>query len=110
MVPGPHVQKTYGITPEEFTAIMVRQLRRCPICYKKPRTKRLSVDHDHRSGFVRGLICDTCNQVLGEFRDDDKRFARAADYLRHPPAFDVVGQRRVPEGSTKKAPRRGYIR
>lgn len=56
----------YGITPEDYQAMLEQQNHACAICKKKCRSGyRLSVDHDHETGQVRGLLCRACNQVLG---------------------------------------------
>jgi hypothetical protein len=48
------------------------------------------VDHDHRTGEVRGLLCSTCNRLIGFFRDDPVTLFRLALYLINPPARGVV--------------------
>ena len=55
----------------------------CDICDGPPtgRSKRLAIDHDHQTGKFRGLLCGTCNLVLGKFQDDQSRFRQAAIYL-----------------------------
>lgn len=93
-----HIGKTYGITAEEYQAIHKAQGGKCYICQRATGAKRrLAVDHDHESGYVRGLLCKTCNyKVLGHLRDDTEAFQRAIDYINNPPAFAVIGQRKVP--------------
>ena len=49
------------------------------------RTRRLSVDHDHKTGKVRGLLCRPCNNHLGLARDDVDYFRRGIEYLEDPP-------------------------
>lgn len=95
-----HIGKTYGITAEEYAAIMEHQGGRCAICQRATgASRRLAVDHDHTTGLVRGCLCRTCNRyVLGHLRDDTTALQRAIDYLNDPPAFAVIGKRRVPEG------------
>lgn len=94
-----HIGKTYGITAEEYQAIHRAQGGKCYICQRATGAKRrLAVDHDHESGYVRGLLCKTCNyRVLGHLRDDTEAFQRAIDYINNPPAFRVIGKRKVPE-------------
>lgn len=54
---------------------------RCAVCGEPPTRRRLDVDHDHKTGAVRGLLCSDCNIALGKFRDDPDRLRAAADYL-----------------------------
>lgn len=93
-----HIAKTYGITAEEYAAIHKAQGGKCWICQRATGARRrLAVDHDHGTGYVRGLLCKTCNyKVLGHLRDDTEAFQRAIDYINNPPAFRVIGRRKVP--------------
>jgi hypothetical protein len=67
----------------------VSQGGRCAICGKVPRSRRLAVDHDHKTGEVRGLLCASgdfgCNKGLGYFNDDPELLRRAYEYLVDPP-------------------------
>ncbi|WP_174901051.1 endonuclease VII domain-containing protein, partial [Mycolicibacterium aichiense] len=59
--------------------------------------KRLSVDHDHKTGIIRGLLCTMCNKyTLGWARDCIEFFKRAIAYLTSPPAVQVIGERIAP--------------
>lgn len=90
---------TYGITADEYWAIYEWQAKCCYICRRANGTgrRKLSVDHDHETGFVRGLLCGPCNRdVVGHLRDDPAAFLRGASYLDSPPAFNVIGQRVAP--------------
>lgn len=89
----------YGLTAEEYWLIYAAQGGVCYICRRaNGARKRLSVDHDHKTGFIRGLLCAPCNRdVIGHLRDDVEALQRAIDYLIYPPAFEVVGHRAVPE-------------
>jgi hypothetical protein len=90
--------KVYGISSDEYWAIHRSQYGACAICERATgATKRLSVDHCHKTGVVRGLLCTTCNRhVLGHLRDDTDALQRAIDYLKYPPAFYAIGERVVP--------------
>jgi hypothetical protein len=72
----------YGITSEQFDALMVSQGGLCAICHGPPNmNKTLFVDHHHTTDVVRGLLCGQCNTGLGYFKDDATRLIAAAEYL-----------------------------
>lgn len=73
----------YGITLKDYNSILVSQNNSCAICNRDASLfkKRLSVDHNHKTGTVRGLLCSSCNGVLGRFKDDPQLFISAANYL-----------------------------
>lgn len=88
-----YIYKTYGITGEQYDLLYSRQGGVCYICQRaKGISKKLAVDHDHTSGYVRGLLCGPCNKVLGHFRDDPEAMDRGGVYLRHPPAHNIIGR------------------
>jgi hypothetical protein len=72
----------YDLSIEEYDALVTKQNGVCAICGEPPRgkMKRLSVDHNHETGKVRGLLCITCNRVLGYFENADWHWA-ANKYL-----------------------------
>ena len=83
----------YGITPEQYWALYEAQGGSCYICQRATgKAKRLSVDHDHASGYVRGLCCSTCNNIFAHLRDDPVAAQRIVEYLNEPPAFRVIGK------------------
>lgn len=95
-----HVQRTYGITEEEYRAMYRAQHGKCYICRKATGAGRmLAVDHNHVTGEVRGLLCSggdkTCNRVIGWLTVE--ALERAAQYLRQPPARAVLAQARSAE-------------
>lgn len=56
---------------------------RCPICLTTdPRPAGWAIDHSHKTGAVRGILCKLCNMSLGGFGDDPATLERAAGYLR----------------------------
>lgn len=75
--------KQFGLTVDQFNAMLLAQNNLCQVC-KQPETngKRLSVDHSHRTGKVRGLLCNRCNVLLGWASDNEVLLGLAADYLR----------------------------
>lgn len=91
---GRWILKTYGLTLEQYEALYEAQGGVCYICRRATgRTRRLAVDHDHATGYVRGLLCKPCNSMLAHLRDDYEAAARAADYLKNRGlAPDVIGK------------------
>lgn len=77
--------KQYGLTIEDYNALLEKQGGVCAICSNVCSTgKRLSVDHDHDTGRVRGLLCSTCNRGIGMLRDDPELIRAALRYLTSP--------------------------
>lgn len=82
--------ETYGITLDEYAAMLAAQGGACAIC-GGARRYNLDVDHDHATGEVRGLLCKACNRrLLPSAKDDPDVLLRAIDYLREPPARKVL--------------------
>lgn len=84
------LKRRYGLTHEEYEAMLSRQNGCCAIC-KKPETidntrrgkpSRLAVDHCHATGKVRGILCSACNRGIAAFRDDAELLQRAIDYIK----------------------------
>ena len=72
----------YGITPTEYVNMLERQGGRCAICDSPDHAaKDWQVDHDHATGYVRGLLCRPCNVAIGLMKDDVDRMKRAIEYL-----------------------------
>jgi len=77
-----HLRRTFGITLEDFEAMLAAQGGGCAICGRPaPEGTSLHVDHDHETGVVRGLLCFTCNGALGMLTENEDHLLRAADYV-----------------------------
>lgn len=76
-----HLESKYSITEAQYEEILRTQQGVCAICRNHQRYKRLAVDHDHKTGQVRGLLCEQCNRGLGRFFDSPFRLRRAAEYI-----------------------------
>jgi hypothetical protein len=81
--------KKYGLTETAYQAMVFEQDGECAIC-REP-DPALHVDHCHKTGKVRALLCNRCNLSLGGLRDRPELALAAADYLwkHHPPPSDV---------------------
>jgi len=78
-----HLQKKYGITTKQYDDLLKKQNHRCYICEKheKEFKTKLSVDHNHITGEIRGLLCNYCNRrLVGRHRDGDL-LRKIADYI-----------------------------
>lgn len=75
------LKEAYGITLEDYDRMLKDQSGVCKICAKTPGKRALCVDHDHKTGAVRGLLCDQCNFALGHFNDNPVLLKNAIKYL-----------------------------
>lgn len=90
-------ERKFGIDLATYSAMIAAQDNKCAIC-RKPETatrlgkvKALSVDHDHKTGKVRGLLCSDCNTGIGKLGEDRSRLISAIQYLdKHSDAGNVV--------------------
>lgn len=89
-----YVVKGYGITLADYNRLLESQNGGCAICGSKTaKTKkngRFCIDHDHKTGLVRGLLCAPCNRGIGLLNDSSEVLRKAADYLESPPGSSVI--------------------
>lgn len=72
----------YDLSEEAYNILLVKQQGVCAICKEFEKENRvLSIDHDHLTGKVRGLLCNSCNRGLGYFRDSLFILRNSIDYL-----------------------------
>lgn len=84
-----HFRTRYGITVDEYEAMLAEQGNVCAVCgesneqldKRNGRHRSLHVDHDHKTGNVRGLLCANCNTAIGLSQDSPERLRQMADYL-----------------------------
>jgi len=78
------LKKAYGITLEDYEAMLEAQGGKCAICgttEESARGRIFSVDHCHITGVVRGILCSNCNNGLGRFKDNRELLSKAIEYL-----------------------------
>jgi hypothetical protein len=82
--------RKYGLTQEQFGYIWDKQHGRCPVCNCElvlsvdrsgNKDGHAHVDHDHKTGAVRGILCNHCNVGLGYFGDNLETVQAALNYL-----------------------------
>ncbi|WP_394815256.1 endonuclease VII domain-containing protein [Prescottella equi] len=83
-----NITSRFGITTEEYEAMLSAQCGVCAICgspetsrHQSGTVRKLFIDHDHATGAVRGLLCMKCNAGIGQFKDDPALLAQAIQYL-----------------------------
>jgi hypothetical protein len=77
------VKRKFGISLEQYDEILKKQDNKCAICLidQKDYPRRFSIDHNHITKKVRGLLCTQCNSILGYARDSIETLERAKVYL-----------------------------
>lgn len=104
----------YGLTDEMFNALLAKQDYKCAICPTslcdngegRNDNNRLQVDHCHKTGAIRGLLCGRCNTGLGRFCDDPALLRGAIKYLcDHESLSQSVVRMRGPRTDTSPTPR-----
>jgi len=73
-----HLRQHYGITPEDYNNILKSQDGKCKICKS---SNKLHLDHCHSTGKVRGILCQSCNHGLGNFKDNLDLMKKGIEYL-----------------------------
>jgi hypothetical protein len=73
-----YLKRKYGIDLEKYNQLLEEQFGLCAICLEE---KPLHVDHDHKTGIVRGLLCSNCNTAVGLLKDDALNIQGAINYL-----------------------------
>lgn len=106
------LRREYGITPEQYQEIYDSQGGRCAICKEElVSDKKTHLDHDHRTKWVRGILCNNCNCAIGLLKDDVDVLQSAISYLVNnptPPEFvftkvPVPKENRVHSAERKEA-------
>ena len=74
--------RRYGITEQEYSYMYKAQCGKCAICTSENSSNgRLAVDHNHKTGMIKGLLCTYCNSAIGQFNDSIKNIKKSIEYL-----------------------------
>ena len=76
-----HLKRNYGLTPEQYNKMFIGQEGKCATC-KSEVNYRLHVDHNHETGKIRGLLCKSCNLLLGRINDDESVLLSMIEYIK----------------------------
>lgn len=78
------LRRDFGISTEEYAAQLSRQGEACAICgvRQEKEQRQMAVDHCHKTGEIRGILCHSCNRGIGSLGDEPGRVEAAAKYLR----------------------------
>lgn len=75
--------KTYNITKDIFIDLLILQKNKCKICNNIfINNSKAFIDHNHKNGTIRGLLCMSCNLGLGNFKDNPTLLNKAAEYIK----------------------------
>ena len=77
-----HLKVKFGITEDEFQKILEKQDGICAICGREQYGRTLDVDHCHKTGRIRGILCHRCNMGLGYFQDNIELLEKAKKYIK----------------------------
>lgn len=100
------LKRVFGLTEDQYDALLLNQKGCCGVCRRSAESfpRRLAVDHDHKTGQIRGLLCTHCNRyVIGRHREPEL-FENAAEYLRTPTEWFVPPKQKKKRKSRGKNP------
>lgn len=75
------LKKRFNISLDEYKEMLEIQDGKCAICKNVTTIRQLAVDHCHKTGGIRGLLCTSCNTAIGGFKDSSTLLNRAILYL-----------------------------
>lgn len=83
-VKNTYLKSHFGITIEEYDALLIKQQHKCAICGKHQSElyQSFDVDHNHETKKVRGLLCNQCNQGIGYLQESIEIITKSLEYLR----------------------------
>lgn len=82
--PAYYLKSKYGITKEQYLTMCKDQNNTCAVCgiHRDSQKRPLAVDHCHKTGVVRGILCTNCNAALGQLKEDIKIMYKLIEYTK----------------------------
>lgn len=80
-----YLKNKYNLSVEAYNSMLESQDNKCAVCKSESTNnslyKTMVVDHDHSTGYIRGLLCHPCNSTLGASLENIERLIKCANYL-----------------------------
>jgi len=81
-VRGFRLMNKFKLSVDQYESLLLKQIGVCAICKQEDETgRRLAVDHNHKTGEIRGLLCGRCNKAIGLIDDSIERLDAMRGYL-----------------------------
>jgi hypothetical protein len=79
-----NLKNKYNLTLDQYNKMLSDQNNSCKVCntHESKLTRKLSVDHCHTTGKVRGMLCSACNTSLGQLKEDTKIMQKLIEYVK----------------------------
>lgn len=103
------IKLLYKLTPEEYFEVLKKQGGGCGICASQvnilnPKKMFLAIDHCHKTGKIRGILCDRCNMLIGSVKDSTAILEKSIEYLRMAAAYPLGDDEdELPDGQQQTA-------
>lgn len=76
-----HIRRAFGWTAADYDSALSKQGGVCGICKGPPDKVHFCIDHCHKTGVIRGLLCSRCNRSMGAFSDSPEMIQTVKEYL-----------------------------
>ena len=100
-----HLQNKYGISLDDKRQMIINQGCKCKICPRSLSKDDLSkshVDHCHKTGYIRGILCNNCNRGIGHLQHDTQILVSAIQYLEQSEQQVLLLQQPNPVGNCER--------
>jgi len=85
-----YLYRTYKLSREDFSRLLEKQNNKCAICSEEL-SKKPCIDHNHLTGEIRAILCNSCNTAIGLFKENSSILKKAIKYLEEENARPSIG-------------------